>query len=94
MDIMPVKTNIYKFDIPEKLFEELYSKADILYFLIDLDFNIISCNVTALETIDDDKNDLTGKNFLQFIPERDQKDMKGLLNLCLILMRKDLLLII
>lgn len=58
-------------ELSEKTFEELYSKADILYFLLDAQANILSCNITVEEKLHYEKNECVGKKFLTLIPENE-----------------------
>ena len=51
MGLTQEKTNIDIRKIPEKIFQELYSKADIFYFVLNLEGAIASCNVVAREKL-------------------------------------------
>ncbi len=82
MQIIPEKTDILNEKISEKNLEELYSKADILYFLLDEQFQIVSCNVTAQEKMGYDKRQLSGKKFLDLVPKIDQADFEKKLHIC------------
>jgi len=68
--------------IPSKVYEELYSKADILYFLLDKSFNILSSNVTAEEKLGYEKHDLAGKNFPSFISSDKRNEIQKALVTC------------
>ncbi|HDQ44990.1 MAG TPA: PAS domain S-box protein [bacterium] len=82
MQISPDKTEISDGLLSERLLEELYSKADILYFLLDDQFQIVSCNVTAQEKMGHDKKQLAGKKFLDLVPKIDQADFEKKLQIC------------
>ena len=82
MDLISNKTDTYNFNIPEKIYQELYSKADILYFLLDSDYQIISFNVTAQEKLGYEKKELLGKKFLSLFCEENQPFAKKMLDTC------------
>ncbi|MCD6118172.1 PAS domain S-box protein [bacterium] len=60
----------------EKIYEELYSKADILYFVIDKSSNILSLNVTSEEKLGYEKHELAGKNFLDLASYNDREKIQ------------------
>jgi PAS domain S-box-containing protein len=66
MSVTDYKNTTYESDMNEIHIEQLYSKVDILYFLLDSASSIVSCNNTVLETLDLDKEQVLGKNFLDF----------------------------
>ncbi|MCJ7811786.1 PAS domain S-box protein, partial [bacterium] len=83
MDIIKETTDIYKVSVPEKIYEELYSKSGILYFLLDPEGRIISYNVTVQEKLGYEKNDLKGNYFLSLFSQADQENVERLLYKCL-----------
>ena len=83
MSLTQEKTNIDIQKIPDKIFQELYSKADILYFILNLEGSIASCNVTAQEKLVYDKKELTGKKFLDLIVPSCREQMTRELKTCL-----------
>ena len=83
IDVSSMKTNIEQQpDHQEKMFEELYSKADILYFVLDESFQITSVNISAAETLGYEKDDLTGKNFLDLVVFTQHSAAEKELNIC------------
>lgn len=70
-------------EIPEKFYEELYSKAGILYFRLDENFQIISCNVTAEEKLAYERESLTSCSILTFLEDSNQQDVRKALQACL-----------
>ncbi|MBN2030070.1 PAS domain S-box protein [bacterium] len=70
--------------IPEKVYEELYSKSGILYFLLDLEGCIVSHNVIVEEKLGYDKNELKGKNFLSLFSQTEQKNVDKLIHSCVV----------
>jgi PAS domain S-box-containing protein len=62
--------------------EQLYSKVDILYFLIDLNIIVRSCNSTALEVLEYEKEEILGKNFLDFVCFEDLETVQNHIALC------------
>ncbi|MBN1780691.1 response regulator [bacterium] len=70
-------------EIPEKFYEELYSKADILYFRLDESFQVLSCNITVQDKLLYEKESLIGTSFLDFIPENCHTDVERALQTCL-----------
>jgi len=83
MNLFPENTDTKETEISEKFYEEIYSKADIFYFSINPKGTITSCNITLCETLDYEKNELLGKNFLIIIPGKDKKDAENVLKGCL-----------
>ncbi|HEX9934201.1 MAG TPA: PAS domain S-box protein, partial [bacterium] len=69
-------------ELSEKQFEELYSKAGILYFLLDPQANILSCNATTEEKLDFDRKDWMGRKFLSLISEENVANIQNALQLC------------
>ena len=67
MTLIQEKTNTCTNDMTEKLLEELYSKADIMFFLLDSEGMITSSNITAQETLEYEKEELIGKKFLTLL---------------------------
>lgn len=67
----------------DRMYEELYSKADILYFLLDETGKIVSCNVTGQEKLGYDKKQIVGKHFHEFVLTGMEQDLVDQLNLCL-----------
>lgn len=82
MDMVKEKNQIITSDIPEKFYEELYSKADILYFRVDEEFHIISCNVTAEEKLGYDKESLLDTSLITFINDSFQGQIHQALEAC------------
>ena len=70
-------------EMTEKTFEELYSKADILYFLLDSDATILSCNTTVENKFGRAENDWMGKKFLSLIPEPYTASMENAIQSCI-----------
>ncbi|HHS12715.1 MAG TPA: response regulator, partial [bacterium] len=68
--------------VSEKIYEEMYSKADILYFSLNADRCIKACNVTAEEKLGQDKQQLLGKKFLDCIQEAERPRMNETLDQC------------
>ena len=64
MSVIDEKSSDNEVAILEKFYEELYSKAGILYFSIEPDFVIASCNITTQEVLGYEKEAICGKNFL------------------------------
>jgi PAS domain S-box-containing protein len=67
MSITNYKNDTYPSGLNEAQIEQLYSKVDILYLLIDPKGCIASCNTTFLEAFDTEKEFILGKNFLDFV---------------------------
>ncbi len=82
MNIIAEKTESYVPQIPEKVYEEIYSKADIAYLLLDCEGNIVSSNVTAQEKIGYEREELIGKKFLSLIDERDRRRVEEIFLKC------------
>ena len=70
-------------DIPERFYEELYSKADILYFRLNDQFLIEGCNVTALEKLSIDKDSILTTPFLTLLSDSSQGPVRQALQTCL-----------
>ncbi len=83
MNIIEDTTEICKVSVPEKVYEELYSKSGILYFLLGPEGRIISYNATVQEKLGYEKNDLKGNYFLSLFSQADQENVEKLLNKCL-----------
>jgi len=69
-------------EIPEKFYEELYSKADILYFKLDEHYQVISCNITAEEKLAYEQESLSGNSLLNFLAETSQDQVRKALQTC------------
>ncbi len=76
------KTRSYNLSVPEKIYEELYSKADILYFLINNEGAIVSCNTTVLDILDYEKKEITGKKFLDLVDDPYQDEIEKAVKKC------------
>ena len=76
------KTKTYGLKIPEKIYEELYSKADILYFLINNEETVVSCNATALEVLDYERKEISGKKFLKLVDDLYSDEIKKAIKRC------------
>ena len=64
MSLTNYKNDTYPSGLNEVQMEQLYSKIDILYLVVDSGGVIASCNTTFLETFDTEKEQILGKNFL------------------------------
>ena len=84
MEVVEEKSDVYTPLVSEKFYEELYSKADILYFCLDLNVKIVSCNVTAQERLGYEKKKLSGKNFLSFFSEESRRHAEEWIKTCLV----------
>lgn len=82
MSLTQEKSNIDIQKIPDKIFQELYSKADILYFILNLEGTVTSCNVTAQEKLVYDKKELSGKKFLDLVVPSFRETMTRELKTC------------
>ncbi|MFC1569967.1 ATP-binding protein [bacterium] len=69
-------------EIPEKIYEELYSKADILYFRLDANLHILSSNITAQEKLAYERESLLNTSFLTFLSDASQEHVRKALNTC------------
>ena len=67
MSLSNYKNDTYQSGLNEAQSEQLYSKVDILYLLLDSNGCIVSCNTTFLEAFDTEKELVVGKNFLDFV---------------------------
>lgn len=83
MQLIDEKLNTFSDAKLDRMYEELYSKADILYFLLDDTGKIISCNVTGQEKLGYEKKQILGKNFHEFVLTGMEQDLVDQLNLCL-----------
>lgn len=83
MEITQEKTSITDERCTERFFEEVYSKADICYFLLGSNFKIISNNVTGAEKLGYDRKQFAGKKFLDLVSKIDQADFEKTLQRCL-----------
>jgi len=83
MQLVKEKSNTYTSGIPEKQYEELYSKAGILYFVTDAKCCILSCNVTAREKLNYEKENFIGKNFLDIVAPGEHPHFSGTLEKCI-----------
>jgi len=84
MTVVKKNTDTYKLAVPEKVYEKLYSKADVLYFLSDGEGRIVSSNITAQEKLVYEKNELRGKKFLSLFCEKNQPEVEKVINHCLV----------
>ncbi len=84
MDINEEITETCRLDIPEKVYEELYSKSGILYFLLNAEGYIVSHNVIVAEKLGYDKKELKGKNFLSLFSETEQQNVEKLVHNCVV----------
>ncbi len=84
MDIIEEITETCRLDLPEKVYEELYSKSGILYFLLDPKGCIVSHNVIVEEKLGYDKKELKGKNFLSLFSETERQNLEKLFHSCLV----------
>ncbi len=83
MNLPEQESRIAVTDIPERFYEELYSKADILYFRLNDNFQILSCNVTAEDRLITSKDALFQSSLITFITDSCQSDALKSLELCL-----------
>lgn len=65
-------------------YEEPYSKVGILYFQMNADGRVVSCNVTAQEILGYDEKEIIGKNFLILFGESDRPKARKIIDTCLI----------
>ena len=84
MDVVKEKIETYTSFVPERGYEELYSKAGILYFRLDSKAHIVSCNVTAQEKLGFDSKKLVGKSFLSLVDESDRRSVENVMHTCLV----------
>jgi signal transduction histidine kinase/CheY-like chemotaxis protein len=70
-------------EIPERFYEELYSKADILYFRLTDDFQIEGCNVSALEKLNTEIESILDNSFLTLLSDSSQSPVRHALLTCL-----------
>jgi PAS domain S-box-containing protein len=67
MSLINYKNETYPSGLNEVQMEQLYSKVDILYLVVDPEGGIASCNSTFLEAFDTEKELILGKNFLDLV---------------------------
>jgi len=82
MSVVEKNTGAYKPIVSEKIYEKLYSKVGVLYFLTDFEGNIISANMTAQERLGYEKNELRGKKFLSLFCEKDRFEAEKIVTQC------------
>jgi signal transduction histidine kinase len=70
-------------EIPERFYEELYSKADILYFRLTDQFQIEGCNVSALEKLTTEIDTVLNTSFLTLLSDSSQGAIHHALQTCL-----------
>lgn len=83
MELTDKKIDTFNGPQLDRMYEELYSKADILYFLLSDTGQILSCNVTAQEKLGYEKKQISGKKFHEYIITGLEQDLIDQLNLCL-----------
>lgn len=83
MSLVEEKTSTYTNEMSDKMVAELYSKADVMYFLLDADGMMISFNITSQETLEYEKDEMIGKNFLSLVRESRRDEFDTLLRTCL-----------
>lgn len=83
MSVIDEKSNDNEVAILEKFYEELYSKAGILYISIEPDFVIASCNITTQEVLGHDREAICGKNFLNLFSSDCRQDIEKHVGICL-----------
>ena len=83
MESIDYKNSSYNSSLSDSEMEQLYSKVDILYFLIDLNAIICSCNSISTEVLGYEKEELLGKNFLDFVRFEDTETVQNQIALCL-----------
>ncbi|NQT26899.1 PAS domain S-box protein [candidate division KSB1 bacterium] len=83
MELIEEKLNTLNEPQLDRMYEELYSKADILYFLLDESGQIISCNVTGQEKLGYEKKQILGKKFHEYILTGLEQNLIDQLNICL-----------
>jgi PAS domain S-box-containing protein len=67
MSLINYKNETYPSGLNEVQMEQLYSKVDIIYLVLDSGGVIVSCNSTFLEAFDTEKELILGKNFLDWV---------------------------
>lgn len=70
-------------NLPAHFFESLYSKANILYFVLQPSGLIRSCNVTVEDVLGYEKDQLPNTSFFEMVLNRNRKHFEGLLQICL-----------
>ena len=76
------KTEDRREELPEKMIQEFYSKADILYFLLDSEGQIQSSNVISQEKLNCPEETLLGKKFLNFTDDKNREVAEKAINTC------------
>jgi len=69
-------------EVSEKFYEELYSKADILYFVLDESFKIVTGNIVTEEILGYERSKIAGKNFPDLVIEGQRDSIKKDLKIC------------
>lgn len=83
MSVIDEKSNDNEVEILEKFYEELYSKAGILYISIEPDFVIASSNITTQEILGHEKEAIYGKNFLKLFSSDCRQHVEKHVGICL-----------
>jgi len=74
--------NLNLSQLPERVYKEFYSKVDILYFLINNNYQIESCNVIAQEKLGFTDVEILGKKFTDFFSKKYTTEIETLLSQC------------
>jgi PAS domain S-box-containing protein len=77
MTLNTLKQKNYRFGLPPETIHKIYSKADILHFVITPRGIIRSVNAMASEKLSWESADLSGKNFLSLFPSSEQASIKS-----------------
>lgn len=83
-NIINKESNIYNDKESKRFYEELYSKADVLYFQVGVDCRVISANITAMEKLGFEEEAITGKNFLSFFESEQSEFVKKMIKTCFV----------
>lgn len=70
-------------NIPVQILESVYSKANILYFVLQPSGLIRSCNITVEDVLGYDKDQLPNTSFFEMVYDKSRKHFEEQLQLCL-----------
>jgi PAS domain S-box-containing protein len=82
MSLTQCKTNTYNDFRNNTNLAQLCSKVDILYFYINSESVILSCNSTAQESLEFENDEWVGKKFLDLVPIENQPSILEQIHLC------------
>ena len=83
MDSIKVKSKTYNHQSTESNRDDPCSKVGILHFLLNAKGRILFCNVTALEALAYENDEIIGKNFLVLFEDSERKSIQKHLDMCL-----------